>query len=76
MANISAISVIATSTVALGTPLINARLTALLSKRTARSERLDELRSVLDAGAVALIAFMGTMSDLCTGPVSGTHRRT
>lgn len=64
MANIAAISVIATSTVALGTPLINARLTALLSKRTARSERLDELRSVLDAGAVALMAFMGTMADL------------
>jgi hypothetical protein len=58
VSNIAEISVIVTGTVALGTPLINAWLTALQSGRAARSERLDELRSVIDIAAVSLIMFM------------------
>ena len=58
MADIAVISVAA---VALGTPLINGCFAARQSKQTARSERLDELRSVLDDAAVALIQFMDSV---------------
>ncbi len=43
---------IVTGAVALGTPLINGLLAARQSKHTARSGRLDELRSVLDDAAL------------------------
>ena len=52
---------IVTGSVALGVPLINGWVTALQSKRAARSQHLDELRSVLDEAAVALLGFMDSV---------------
>lgn len=55
------IAVISVAVVALGTPLINGYFAARQSKQAARSERLDELRSVLDDAAVALLQFMDSV---------------
>lgn len=56
--SIAEVSVIVTGTVALGTPLINGLIQTKQAKRMEKGARLDELRSVLDAGAVALMDFM------------------
>lgn len=55
--NIAEISVIVTGSVALGVPLINGAVATWQAKRSARAQRLDELRSVLDDAAVALLGF-------------------
>jgi len=61
MANIAEISVIVTGSVALGVPLVNGAVATFQAKRAARSQRLDELRAVLDDAAVALLGFMDTV---------------
>jgi len=64
MANIAELSVIVTGSVAVGVPLIKAGFGELRTRREARSQRLDELRSVLDDGAVALLAFIATSREI------------
>jgi hypothetical protein len=56
--SIAELSVIVTGTVALGTPLINGLIQTQQATRAGKATRLDELRSVLDSGAVALMDFM------------------
>lgn len=60
VANIAELSVIVTGSVALGVPLINGAVSSWQARRAARAQRIDELRSVLDDAAVALLAFMAT----------------
>lgn len=57
MSDIAEISVIATGSVALGVPFINGFVTVWQQSRLARIQRYDELRSVLDDAARALMAF-------------------
>jgi hypothetical protein len=77
--NIAELSVIVTGSVALGVPLITGGLAELQSRRDARSQRLDELRSVLDDASVALLAFMDTVLTIDENPDRETmteHLRT
>jgi hypothetical protein len=57
VANVAEISVIVTGSVAVGVPFISGAVSVLQQKLAAKSTRYDELRSVIDDAAVALMAF-------------------
>jgi hypothetical protein len=76
VSDVAVISVVVTGAVALGTPLINGLLAASQNERAARSDRLDELRSVLDDAATALLRFTDSIpqvEDTPGGPFSLVH---
>jgi hypothetical protein len=69
VADIAVISVAVTGAVALGTPLIGGLIARWQGREVARTARYDELRSVLDDAAIALLQVWETAPTELSSPL-------